>query len=208
MASAAGSLAFTIVFYEDAWSFRYAAPLLWWAVITVAAWLAPLVRRHVRTAGIGVAFTIAAASAIVLAPGLHVPRLLDWKTSLSACLRQEGLHTGLADYWIARRTSMSADWALQIQPLDSYGAARVWGNDWAWFTHDLHDSSRRPDYQFIVLDRLPAARIEAVYGQPDRVVHCDNKTIWVFNDPDRLFSGLRAASPFMAEVFGAAPPRP
>jgi len=209
LASAGGSLTFMVVFYEDTWSFRYIGPLLWWAVMSAAAWLAEILTGHLRAARGAAAMMCACVCAIWLTTGLsfgfHRPSLLVPASSLAACLRQEGLHTGLADYWIARRTTMDTDWSMQIQPIDSYGAARVWGNDWTWFTHGLRDPARRPDYRFIVLDRLPVERIAGVYGQPDRAVSCGGSLIWVYDGPGRLYDGLKEASPFMAEVFAAAP---
>ncbi len=207
-ASALGSLAFTIMFYEDAWSFRYTHPALWWAVILVAGSLTRLAGRHLQAFRAMAAAIVTGLALIVVFPGFQVPRLFVWTSPLGSCLERQGLRAGLADYWIARKTSMGTDWSAQIEPIDSHGAARIWGNDWLWFMHDIHDAGRRPVYRFIVMDRLPVERIAAVYGRPDRVVRCDDSSIWIYNDPARLFRALSEASPYLAAEFAAAPPLP
>jgi hypothetical protein len=141
------------------------------------------------------------------ARGPHIPRLLAWNTPLAACLKQTGMQGGLADYWLARETSAASDWQVQVDPIDSIGEARVWGANRSWFTHDIHDASRRPSYRFIVLDRLRVDRIALVYGQPDRVMVCGSSTVWLYDDADRVYRSLERASPFLADLFAAAPKR-
>ena len=157
--------------------------------------------------GLG-ALALGGAACAWLALGQPMPRMLGWSSPLASCLEREGLHAGLADYWIARRTSAASDWRVQIEPLDANGAARVWGNDWSWFAHATLDPSRRPAYRFIVTDRLPLATIGSVYGAPDRVATCAGATIWVYDDPNRLFDSLAHASPFLADTFATAPAGP
>ncbi len=200
-----GGLAFTIMFYEDAWSFRYALPALWWTLIFATSGLSNLNAWHRKQTWTTAGATIGGLAILILAQGLHLPGLFTWTSPLSTCLRGEGLQSGLADYWIARKTSMGSDWAAQIQPIDAYGAARVWGNDWQWFTHDIHDQQRRPAYRFIVMDNLPVDRITAAYGPPDRTMSCGTSAVWIYNDSTKVFDNLARASSFMADIFAAAP---
>ncbi|MSO99681.1 MAG: hypothetical protein EXR07_01330 [Acetobacteraceae bacterium] len=204
--SSFGSLAFTAIFYEDVWSFRYALPLLWWAVIFAATLLVKAGPWWFWASRGWVAAMAAGLAMVWVSAGAQVPRLLTWSTPLASCLREAGLQAGLADFWIARQTSIASDWSLQIGALNAFGAARIWGNDRLWFTHDIHDGTRRPPYRFIVTDRLPVERLSAAYGEPDRVMMCGNSTVWVFNDSAKLFRDLGRASPFLSELFAAAPP--
>ena len=126
---------------------------------------------------------------------------------MATCLERAGLTAGLADFWFARETNAASDWRIQVQTIDGVGEARVWGNDRMWYSEDIHDPARRPDYRFIVMDRLPADRMLAVYGAPDRVMVCATSDVWVYDDSRRLFHGLRAASPFLEDQFAAGPPR-
>ena len=201
-----GSIALMMLFHEDVWSYRYALPALWWAFILTAAALSWHGRRVLlapRLAASALAVCLALPWA---AAGFPAPRLSHWGSPLAACLENTAMRAGLADFWIARKTSAASDWRLQIEPIDSIGEARVWGNNRKWFTHDIHDASRRPDYRFIVMDRLPRDQIAQVYGQPDRVVMCGASSVWVYDEPGRLYRALERMSPFLADVFAAAPP--
>ena len=203
---ALGSLALTALLYEDVWSYRYALPALWWGFLLTAAALTRLGFARVP---------VALAAGVVLAAGLardgfgepRAPGLLTWDSPLAACLRETGAQAGLADYWYARKTSAATDWRLQVDPIDDFGQARVWGNNRQWFAHDLSDPSRRPPYRFIIMERLPPERIAAVYGPPDRTVTCGGSLVWLYDEDGRVNRGLERASPFLADVFAAAPPR-
>ncbi len=206
--SALGSLALTMAMYLDTWSYRYALPLLWWSFFLVAALLSEAPRRFPATRPIAMI-----ATCLLLWPVARqlsarpVPRLFVWDSPLAACLERAGLTAGLAEYWVARPESAATDWRLQIDPIFDTGEARVWGNNRLWFAHDIHDGSRRPPYRFVVMDRLAPDRIAQSYGPPDRVLMCGVSSIWVYDDPERLWHVLVRASPLMAPVFAEAPAR-
>jgi hypothetical protein len=204
-ASALGSFAITMLLYADGWSYRYAQPFLWWTVILAAAALARVCDRRPMLLCLPVATITAGLAVLWLADGWHAPRLAGWDSSLASCLQTAGLRAGLADYWVARKTSAASDWQLQVDQLGWTGGALYWGNDRFWFTHDIHDGSRRPSYRFIVMDHLPAPQITAVYGRPDHVMSCDATQVWVYDDPNRLYRELERASPSLADTFAAAP---
>jgi hypothetical protein len=203
--AALGSLAITMLLYVDGWSYRYALPFLWWTVILAAAEVARVCHRRPVLLQVPVAMTVAGLAAVWLTQGLHAPRLLGWTSPLASCLQQAGLRAGLADYWVARKTSAASNWQLQVDQLSATGAAFYWGNDRFWFTHDIHDEARRPPYRFIVMDYLQAPQITAVYGRPDHVLMCEASKVWVYDDPDRLYHNLERASPSLADTFAAAP---
>jgi hypothetical protein len=216
--SAVGSIALTMILYEDVWSYRYALPALWWAFTLAAAGLAEIFGRRDFRMSWGAATVVGTCLLVVwpegtlLAGGLStrnspIPRLSDWGSPLASCLRQSGLRAGLADFWLARGTSAASDWDLQVDPINGRGAAHVWGNNRNWFAHDIHDAGRPPPYQFIILDRLSADRIAPVYGQPDRIMMCGATTVWLYDEPGRLNRDLQRASPFLAETFAAGPAR-
>jgi hypothetical protein len=206
--SALGSLAVTIlnwIPYDNFWGYRYALPFLWWTVILAAAALARLCHRRPVLLRLPVATFIAGLALADLATGLHVPRLFDWKSPLASCLQNTGLRAGLADYWVARKTSAASDWQLQIEQISETGAAYFLVNDRLWFTHDIHDGSRRPPYRFIIMDRLPGQQITAAYGPPDHVMMCGSTAVWIYDDSNRLYHNLERASPSLADTFASAP---
>jgi len=194
-----------MLLYVDAWSYRYALPFLWWTVILAAAALARVCDRRPLLLRLPVAAITAGLAVVWLSRGVHAPRLLRWDSPLATCLQKAGLHAGLADYWVARRTAAASDWQLQVDQLGATGAAFYWGNDRFWFTHDIHDGARRPPYRFIVMDKLPAPQITAIYGRPDHVMLCDATSVWVYDDSGRLYHDLERASPSLADTLTAAP---
>lgn len=207
--SAVGSLALTMVLYEDIGSFRYAHPLLWWAAMFAAAALAKRGRSLARRLPRRPFGAACLASGLALSgplAGWHVPRLLVWDSPPASCLRQAGMRAGLAEYWYARLTSAASDWGIQVEQVDSFGAARIWGNDRLWFTHDIHDTSRRPRFQFVIIDSLPEDRIAAAYGKPDRRMACGSATVWIYDEPGKLYRDLARASPGLEDLFAVAPP--
>jgi hypothetical protein len=202
---ALGSLAVTILLYVDTWSYRYALPFLWWTVILAAAALARASHRRAALLRLLVAAFTAGLALDYLTTGLHAPRLFDWRSPLASCLENAGLRAGLADYWYARKTSAATDWQLQVEQITAEGAAYRWVNDRFWFTHDIHDGSRRPQYHFIVMDHLQTRQITAAYGPPDHVMTCGPSSVWIYDDSDRLYRNLERASPSLADTFAAAP---
>ena len=203
--SALGSLVPLVLFYDDVSSYRYALAFLWWTVILGAAALVRLSRRRPALLRLSVAILIAALASFDLTAGLHVPRVFRWDSPLASCLQNAGLQAGFAEFWTAAPTSAASDWKLQVLPITQMGAAYYWGNDRFWYSHDIHDGSRRPPYRFIVMDDLPAPRVAAAYGQADRVMMCGSTVVWVYDDSDRLYRGLVSASPSLAATFALAP---
>jgi hypothetical protein len=203
--SALGSFAVTMLLYYDIWSYRYALPAFWWTVILAAAALARASDRRPMLLRLPVATIIAGLALARVVAGLHVPRMFVWTVPLASCLQNAGLRAGLADYWIARRISMASDLQLQIEQVSPTGEAYYWNNDRFWFTHDIHDGSRRPQYRFIVMDRLTTAQIVAAYGPPDHVMMCDSTAVWVYDDPRQLYRNLERTSPSLADTFATAP---
>ncbi len=204
--SALGSLVPVVLFYDDVSSYRYALAFLWWTVILAAAALVRLSRQWPALLRLPVAIMIVALALVDLTAGLHVPRLFRWDSPLASCLQNAGLRAGFAEFWTAAPTSAASDWKLQVLPITQTGAAYYWGNDRFWYTHDIHDGSRRPPYRFIVMDDLSAGHVTAAYGQSDRVMMCGSTVVWVYDDPDQLYHHLVTATPALADTFASAPP--
>ena len=190
VASALTSLAVTALLYADYMSYRYALPFIWLTPILLAATLSKAPLRHPWLIEVPLAAILAALIVTCLATGLQAPKLFRWSTPLASCLQKTGLRAGLAEYWLAGKTTAASDWRLQVEPITERGAVFVWGNDRNWFTHDIHDGSQPPPYRFIVMDRLPADRIAAAYGQPDRTIMCGALPVWIFDDSGRVFRNL------------------
>ena len=185
-----GALVTTAALYRDYWSYRYALPLLWWTVILAAALLAPLIGRPVRKLSLALAAACALAVLVWQSGGLRAADLANWTSPFTACLDRAGLRTGLAHYWEARPLVAASEWRLQVEQIDEFGVALMWGNDPFWFTHAAGDPSRHPDYRFIIMDRLNIAQVAAAYGRPDSILACGPSSIWVYDDPNRLFENF------------------
>jgi hypothetical protein len=203
--SALGSLAMTMTLYEGLPLYRYASPFLWWTVILAASELARVCNRRPVMLGLPLAALTLGVALAWLRNGVHEPKLLGWQSPVASCLEAAGLRAGLADYWSARPINAGSNWQLQVEQISESGAVRVWGNDRAWYTHDIHDGARRPPYRFIVMTGLPEDRIAAAYGRPDRVLECDATAVWVYDDSNRIYNDLVRASPAAAKMFAGAP---
>jgi hypothetical protein len=202
--SVLAALCVTIAMFYDVAGQRYAFPIWFWAPVVCAGVVARTLAA--RPAWGGAAFGSACVLLLAQTPAQPLA-LLRWTTPLVACLDRASLSVGLADYWHARATAAATDWRVQIQPISDTGEARIWGNDRDWFAYDIHDAARRPAYRFIVIDGLDPDGIRRAYGAPDGVHACDGTTVWTYDDPERLYRDLAAASPGLARVFAAAPPR-
>jgi len=206
VASASSVLATGLVtglYYEDLASYRYATALLWWPIVWAAA---VLVRATGLARGYAVATGLSGVT-IVLGfayfwAGPHAPAELSLHHPLEACLvegqRSAGLKAGLADYWRSRAIEASSDWRLQIDQIGRDGAAYYWGNDRFWYTHDIHDGTRAPQYNYIVMARLDEAAIRQHYGAPSRVLDCGGVAVWIYDDPASVGRVLMSLSPILS----------
>jgi len=201
-----GTLVFAALAYDGLGSLRYAMPLLWWPIIWSAAALARALRRtNGLLASAGLAGITVALTTGYLLQGPHWPAIVTWHDPLAACLRDAqktaGVRAILADYWHARRVAASSDWQLQVDQLTEEGAAYYWGNDRFWFTHDISESSRPPDYNAIVLDGLDAQQVQRSYGSPSRILNCPGSEVWLYDDPAVVRRTLANISPKLSETF-------
>jgi hypothetical protein len=193
----------TALVYNSWTEYRYAQPLLWWPLIFTGAGLASLLARwrvQIGAASVGIMSCIMAG--MWLTEGVHSPGILDWRYPLSTCLidlkKTEGLNAGLSEFWFGTFLMGLSDWRMQTEPISPLGAAVYWGNDPRWFTHDIHDPGRVPEYNFIIMTHavepqseteavsltsltgygvasyigLPEDHIRDSFGPPDKVLHC------------------------------------
>ncbi|HKX10010.1 MAG TPA: hypothetical protein VJN67_17555 [Stellaceae bacterium] len=205
-ASVLATLLVTPLVYEGTWHYRYMMPLLWWPIIWTAAAVVRLsgsARRSAITAALaGVTVVL---GYVYLSPGLRTPALLALHHPLEACLlegqRSTGLKAGLGDYWHARYVEASSNWRLQIDQIEPDGSGIWWSNDRFWYTHDVHDGSHPPDYNYIVMPGLDERAIKAHYGEPDRTLDCGGSAIWVYDDVAAFRHALVRASPSLYATF-------
>jgi hypothetical protein len=204
--SVLATLLVTPLVYEGTWHYRYMMPLLWWPIVWATALfvraLGPA-RSPVVTAGLG-GMTALLGFAYVW-PGLHAPALLALHHPMEACLlegrRTAGLKAGLGDYWYSRYIEASSDWRLQIDQLEPDGSGMQWSNDRFWYTHDVHDGTRPPDYNYIVMPRLDERAIKIHYGAPDRTLDCAGSAVWIYDDPSAVRRALVRSSPSLYATF-------
>lgn len=201
-----GTIAATSLVYSEPSEYRYTMPLLWWPIILSAAMVVRAsgrARHYVVPIGLGSA--TAALGGTALAEGIHPPAVLAWHHPLEACLldarEKSGLKAGLGNYWHARAIEASTEWRLQIDEIGRDGAGWYFGNDRFWYTHDIHDGARAPDYNYIVLLWLDEREIQKRYGAPSRVLDCPGSPIWIYDDSVALRRNLVKASPDLYATF-------
>ena len=184
-------MALTAILYVDHTSMRYAQPAFWLPVFAAAGLL-------LRIPVVGGALVTIATAAVGVSVALQPwprPALLSWRDPLAACLlRAEAqgiLHSGLADYWLARPLEASADWSLQVDQVTPDGARYLWGNNRHWYAHDRDDPGRPPTLDFIVAAQLDPAAIASRYGPPASTIACPGSEIWLY-PPNRLQAVTRS----------------
>ena len=107
-------------------------------------------------------------------------------TELEACVAENGLHSGFAAYWLARQSSSSTDWRVQVdQFFPTQPAPFFWGSDLIWFFERLTDGSP-VRHDFIILDDLPPEQVFKEYGRPDEVKRCGDHTLAIYRDSEKL----------------------
>ncbi len=204
--SVLATLAATPLVYEGTWHYRYMMPLLWWPIIWTAA-LVVRISGPSRGAAIpaGLAGVTAVLAYAYFSQGLRTPALLALHHPMEACLldgqRSAGLKAGLGDYWHARYIEASSDWRLQIDQVVPDGSGLWWSNDRFWYTHDIHDGARPPDYNYIIMAGLDEPAIKAHYGAPDRTLDCGDSAIWIYDDGAAFRRALVRSSPPLYATF-------
>ncbi len=205
-ASVSATLLATPLVYEGTWHYRYMMPLLWWPIIWTAA-LVVRISGAERSWAIptGLAGVTAVLAYAYCAPGLHAPSLLSLRHPLEACIsegqRSAGLKAGLGDYWRARYVEASSDWRLQVDQVEPDGSGMWWSNDRFWYTHDIHDGTRPPEYNYIIMAGLDERAIRAHYGAPDRTLGCADSAIWIYDDTRAVRRALVDISPPLYATF-------
>ena len=199
----AGSVGFTACLYINDGSVRYLVALWVWPLVFAAAILL-LVPVPARWWAMPPALLL--AGCLVLFTGRYggSVALLNWDDPLAKCVRAErgrlGLHAGVADYWVARPLEFALDDAVQVDQVDSNGGAFLWGNDFGAYRHALADPSLRPEYDFVVMDRLDPVQIRSAYGKPDQVVPCAGTTLWIYRHVTALRAALYATDPARGDI--------
>jgi hypothetical protein len=196
----------TPLVYEGTWHYRYMMPLLWWPIIWSTALLVRIsgVSRNAAITA-GLAGLTAVLGYAYASPGLHAPSLLALHHPMEACLldaqRSAGLKAGLGDYWHARYVEASSDWRLQIDQVEPDGSGMWWSNDRFWYTQDVHDGARPPDYNYIIMPGLDERAIRAHYGAPDRTLDCAGGAVWIYDDASAVRRALVNLSPPLYATF-------
>lgn len=175
---------FCAAFYEDYGSLRYITASVFWPLIFVAAslatWAAASPARSLATFAVAIAsFAAQAGMAISSARSFH-----GWRQPLADCLIERrqtlGLKDGLAEYWLARPVVIGSAWSLQIEQITEDGYYR-WGNNPYWETHSTFDTSKPPQFNYILPGKLDPQGLSRHFGQPSRIEQCDGNPIWVYD---------------------------
>ncbi|HLJ21970.1 MAG TPA: hypothetical protein VKU84_17320 [Stellaceae bacterium] len=186
--------------YVDIEGLRYAYALLWWPLIWTAAalvWAVGSAARYGFAAML--AGAIIALSSSYFWRGPHAPALLTLQEPLEVCIENgvssAGLNAGLAAYWQARRIEAFSDWRLQVDQINEDGSAELWINDRHWYSHDIHDATRPPEYNYIVMAHVDESAIRVNYGPPSRTLECGGTAFWIYDDPESVRRTLFRLSP-------------
>lgn len=107
---------------------------------------------------------------------------------LAQCIKKNGLHHGLANYWLARPLTFISHGELQIDQLVPWRVESggnllfYWGNNAFSFLSDHYD--------FLIVNGLDKSLIRDSFGVPDQIVDCGHYELWVYRDQTKLFQRL------------------
>lgn len=173
---------------------RYAVAMTIGGMLSFSIAISELPRRALNygylatLAGIVILFTIAIPH--LISPLRILTERSEVAASLEACRSKFGLETGFANYWIARKFSVLANWSPQINQFEpGYPRPFFWGNNYLWFYEDLA-TGRPSDVNFIVMNGLERADIEKSYGHATREVDCGPFHIFIYEDSKSLRSSI------------------
>jgi len=186
-------------YWHDISNARYLVPLQTFPWIAAAAWVRMPKRRLGPKAQAGalavlgavlVSFAIWAGSS-VRRERLVFPYPADVATLDDFC-RDRHLTRGLSDYWtlhyfntLGREGARLS--ALRATANSTYPAsvASFWNNNvYGFLDHDdVAQKWSRPNYTFIVVNRLDEPSLRARYGNPREVVQAGPWKIWILADP-------------------------
>jgi hypothetical protein len=97
---------------------------------------------------------------------------------LEACLNAHGLSTGYGDYWNAKAHIFTSEGRIHIMQLNEYKPYPFAFNA-RWFA-ERANRDKPLDPNFVIMENLNEADVLRVFGKPDNITMCNNKTIWQY----------------------------
>jgi hypothetical protein len=153
-------------------------PLLWAVSLPLKAKAAIALRRPAVVAAPVVVVAIAAATALY---GTGAPHLRGYD-SLLWCLEKAQRKAGLADYWNTMSLMQASSRTIHMFAITDAGKAYYWNINDDWL-HRRADNGERPQFNFIITDRLNEKRLKEIFGNPDATSRCGGRTLWLYGRP-------------------------
>lgn len=185
-----GFLGLLLLLYTYPIGTRYAQPIWWWAAIFVSV---TFLRLPAKLPGYGLClmglagFCLVAWKSETFSDPLRILRL---KNPITACLakyRENGIiHAGLGGFWTTRPVVAASDWSLQIEAITPNGHLYLWGNNRINYLQDKQNSQLAPLFDFVIMQRLDPAAIEARFGKPEKIIECPTTDVWIYSGPDGI----------------------
>lgn len=183
--------ALVTIAYQDAYTFRYNLPAVWWPVVLGAA-LIP-VRGRITVAPIVPLFFLLLASLAVTVRA-HEARPF-WPDTLVHCLEEMNqtvpLDDGLADYWIAHPVTEFSHRRYVMGQVDQSGDPFMWLNNRRDFFADKAGLTLR-NYNFFIEKRAAVADIETRFGPASSRKTCGEYEIIYYADSAKIRDRLSA----------------
>lgn len=94
-----------------------------------------------------------------------------------------GLNNGLAEYWSTKTIRRLSKQNIRLSQIDRYLNFLNFTDNQFYFYSNL--KLKTPlNYQFIIVNNLPKAKIENEIGKPDKIVNCSSYEIWLYIHSD------------------------
>lgn len=181
--------ALVAVAYQDAYTFRYNLPAVWWPVILGAALLP--VRGRITVKPIVPLFVLLLLS-LAATVRAHEARPF-WTDTLVHCLEAMNqtvpLDDGLADYWIAHPVTEFSRRRYVMGQVDQAGDPFMWLNNRHDFFADKAGRTLR-NYNFFIEKAADTSGIETRFGPASSRKSCGEYEIIYYADNSKIQSRL------------------
>jgi hypothetical protein len=205
-AMAAVFSAVALLAYADRGSHRYIAPVLAWPIIFAIAAVASTSLSRKAAYVVGIVVIVLCAGDSLRRGSSITPGTVSWRSPVAVCILANKdrfkLEAGIAEYWLSRPVMFDSGWTLQVNQARNDGVPYIWGNNPYWYTVRFDGRNGRPEYNFVVMERMDPGRVMSRFGEPSARIRCAaGQEIWVYSDGKRMterflepFRGWRGAN--------------
>jgi hypothetical protein len=206
--ASAVSVGGSILTYAETPTWRYLVPFFYYPLLHFAAYVARNLTGLSHVSVVRRRATLMAAVALFGLQGVSLAGqaslsettlqrdLANRANRLSDCVRDNGLHAGVASYWLAKHLTFFSTAPLSLLPLppwDVSGGLFYWGTN----AFDFFQRNNEPIiYDFVLVEGFAEGDVVRSYGKPSREITCGmGMLVYAYEDREAFFGKLVAGHP-------------